>query len=247
METKKFKITQSAFEEIKATIGNKPAESGGLLFGSRKDFIVTRFLFDKNSINTPSSYTFNTGYLNPIIKKWWEENELELLGFIHSHPFGLGRLSEPDKKYFASQFKNIDVEQFLTPLVFSAKDGGFKFIPLAYTKNGTVEQLELEIISDSKKTTKKKPSKKRKIKKVYKNKIVVNIQNTIKEVEIPQTEITPEIDEIKIKKKNRTHLDDFDFFKFYQVLFAFTLIVILGLLIVLIPSFYKYIIQQLLN
>ncbi|SDR66967.1 JAB domain-containing protein [Polaribacter sp. KT25b] len=249
METKKFKITQSAFDEIKATIGNKPAESGGLLFGSRKDFTVTRFLFDKNSINTRSSYTFNTGYLNPIIKKWWDEEELELLGFIHSHPYGLGRLSQPDKDYFASQFKNIDVEKFLTPLVFSAKDGGFKFIPLAYNKNGTVDTLELEIVTNSNEITKKKKKSTRKKKKInnYKSKTVIKINNTFK-VE-PKT-IPLKIDEIKKETEERVHktiLDSFNFSQLYQVIFTCFLIILLGFLIVLIPVFYKYIIQQLLN
>ena len=248
METKKFKISQSAFDEIKATVGNKPAESGGLLFGSRKDFTVTRFLFDKNSINTRSSYTFNTGYLNPIIKRWWEEEGLELIGFLHSHPFGIGRLSEPDKKYFKSQFKNIDVEKFLTPLIFSAKDGGFKFIPLVYNKNGTIDTLELEIISDTKKTTKKKrkSSKKRTVKKITKNKITVNIKNTINEVKTPKSETITKSDKT-ITKKDNTVFYGFDFHSFYQVFFALTLVIFLGFLIFLIPSFYKYIVQQLLN
>lgn len=248
MGTKKFKITQSAFDEIKATVGNKPAESGGLLFGSRKDYTVTRFLFDKNSINTQSSYTFNTGYLNPIIKKWWEEEGLELIGFLHSHPFGIGRLSEPDKKYFASQFKNIDVEKFLTPIIFSDKDGGFKFIPLVFNKDGTIDKLELEIISETKKTLKKKKnkSKKRIVKKIYKSNITVNITNTINKVKAPKSEAITKIDKSEFIKKS-TVLSEFDFFSFYQALFAMTLVILLGFLILLIPSFYKYIIQQLIN
>lgn len=129
------------------TVGSRPAESGGLLFGSRKDYVITKFLFDKDAETTRNTYSFNVGYLNPMIEKLGEEG-LQLLGFVHSHPKAYKRLSEPDRDYFQRQFKNIPVDKFLTPLMFPATDGTYDFIPFVIYKDGTVERTELDILPD---------------------------------------------------------------------------------------------------
>lgn len=143
-----FRITTSAYNDIIATIGSQTAETGGMLFGSRKDFVVTKFVFDKHAHTTATSYSINTEYINPIIKSLWEEENLESLGFIHSHPYGYGQLSPPDKAYLQSQFRIIPVDKFLAPIIFSAKDGAYQFHPFIYHKNGTVETATLEIVPD---------------------------------------------------------------------------------------------------
>lgn len=142
-----MKITTSAYTEMLQTVGSRPAESGGLLFGSRKDWVVTRFLYDKNAKTTQSSYSFNVSYLNPMIDKLSEEG-LQLLGFFHSHPHGYKQLSQPDINYFKKQFGNIPVDRFLVPLMFPATDGTYDFIPYVFHKDGTVEQTQLELLPD---------------------------------------------------------------------------------------------------
>lgn len=143
----KTRITTSAYNEMIKTVGSQPAESGGLLFGSRKDWVVTKFLFDKNAKTTSTTYSFNVVYLNPMIEKLGNEG-LQLLGFFHSHPQGYKQLSEPDREYFFRQFNNIPVDKFLTPLMFPATDGSYDFIPYVYHKDGTVERTELDILPD---------------------------------------------------------------------------------------------------
>ncbi|MGB1295742.1 MAG: hypothetical protein ACPG6V_09695 [Flavobacteriales bacterium] len=145
----KFRITTSAYNEILATIGSKKAETGGMLFGSRDNFVVTRFVFDKDAKTTSATYSVNTAYINPMITKLWEEEGLESLGFIHSHPRGYDKLSPPDKAYLQSQFRLIPVDYFLAPIVFSARDGAFKFFPFIYHKDQSVELADLEIVPDN--------------------------------------------------------------------------------------------------
>ncbi len=43
-------IFQSAYDQIKGSIGLHKAETGGYLFGNRSDFIVKKFVFDKNEL-----------------------------------------------------------------------------------------------------------------------------------------------------------------------------------------------------
>jgi len=130
------------------TVGSLPAEAGGLLFGSRTDWVITKFLYDKDAETTCSTYSFNVGYLNPMIDKLDDEG-LQLLGFVHSHPPNAKRLSEPDKKYFLSQFDNISVDKFLVPLMFPAVDGTYDFVPYVIYKDGRVEQSDLELLPDN--------------------------------------------------------------------------------------------------
>jgi proteasome lid subunit RPN8/RPN11 len=122
----KIQILETPFNQIVNTIGSRPAESGGLLFGKEDDMIVRKFVFDKNAQTSRSTYTLNTDFLNPEIKRIHEEEGLSCLGFIHSHPYGYGRLSPPDINYFASMFDYMPRTHYITPIIFTVSDGGFK-------------------------------------------------------------------------------------------------------------------------
>lgn len=122
----KMRILETPFNEIVNTIGSLPAESGGLLFGKEDDMIVRKFVFDEHAQTTRSSYTFNTEFLNPEIKRIWNEEGLSCIGFIHSHPYGYSRPSPPDINYFTSMFEDMPRKHYITPIVFTVPDGGFK-------------------------------------------------------------------------------------------------------------------------
>lgn len=140
----KFKITTSAYQEIVKKIGSQEPEKGGILMG--KNGVVTDFIFDKAAATTRSTYTLNVAYLNPMIKELKQQGK-ELLGVIHSHPNGYSNLSEPDREYFSSQFKNFpNLEYMYTPIVFSAKQDEFEIFPYVFHKNGNIEIAELEIV-----------------------------------------------------------------------------------------------------
>ena len=88
IHTEKMRIAESAFNEIINHIASKPAESGGALFGTEDDYIIYKYIPDTHAQTTRSTYTINSDYLNPIIKKLWEEEGLSLIGIVHSHPHG---------------------------------------------------------------------------------------------------------------------------------------------------------------
>lgn len=140
----KLRITTDAYQSIVKKIGSGIPEKGGILLG--KDGVITDFVFDENAETTGSTYSLNVAYLNPIIKEKKQKGK-QLLGIIHSHPFGCSELSNPDKAYFQSQFKNFpDLDFLFTPIVFSAKQGEFEFFSYAIYKDGTVETAELEVL-----------------------------------------------------------------------------------------------------
>lgn len=140
----KLKITTDAYQNIVRKIGSGIPEKGGILMG--KDGIITDFIFDENAHTTGSTYSLNVAYLNPIIKEIKQQGK-QLMGIIHSHPYGSFELSYPDKEYFLSQFKNFpDLDFMYTPIVFSAKQEEFEIFPYVFHKDGTVEKADLEIL-----------------------------------------------------------------------------------------------------
>lgn len=121
-------ILDKTYEEIIQTIGSFPAETGGILMGKEEDMVVQRFIFDNGAATTSSSYTFNINYLNPIVKKMFQEEGLKVIGFIHSHPYEYLRPSTLDLDYFQFAFDYNKREYFITPIIGTIPDGGeFKF------------------------------------------------------------------------------------------------------------------------
>ena len=127
----KVAFSPKAFEQIKKTIGSRPAESGGALFGKPEDLksaipYITDFVFDNGASTTRVTYSINTKFLNPVIHDMWDNHGLELHGIIHSHPGGCSRPSGPDMEYFHNMHTYMERPFLITPIIFTEPDGGFK-------------------------------------------------------------------------------------------------------------------------
>ncbi|MBK8370361.1 MAG: Mov34/MPN/PAD-1 family protein [Saprospiraceae bacterium] len=127
----KIKILTSVFNEIVATVGAKKAETGAILLGDRKDYVVQKMIFDPFGSTSAAAYDPDTEFINKVIKHEWDKNNYALLGFVHSHPRGYNRLSGDygnntgDVGYLKAIFKAIpSLDKFLVPIVFSTYDGG---------------------------------------------------------------------------------------------------------------------------
>ena len=144
-----IQITTSAYHEMLRNVGSITAEAGGLLFGTTDDYVVQKFIYDKDAVTTRTTYSFNAPFLNSKIDELRREG-LEPVGFFHSHPPFAQQLSNPDKMYFKSQFKNFpNHDRFIVPLMFPAVDGQYDFIPYLIYKNGRVEKATLELLPDN--------------------------------------------------------------------------------------------------
>lgn len=207
------------------TVGSRPAESGGLLFGSRTDWVVTKFLYDKNAKTTSSSYSFDVGYLNPKMDELAEEG-LQLLGFFHSHPQGYKQLSTPDKTYFERQFKNIPVDQFYVPLMFPAVDGTYDFIPYVYHKDGSIEKVTLELVPDD-----------------YANYLAPVKETVAEDIPVATTEDYQE--EIEVDRIEPSKVTRFSFRMYYRILWSAFYTGLLAFSLWVFFFFYKYMLNLL--
>ena len=141
-----LEMTREVYEDIRREVGSRPAESGGILLGSRDDYKVRRFIFDLHGSCSSGGYDPDVAFINAVIKAAWEQDELALLGFVHSHPPGVTRLSGDfgnntgDLGYLNAIFAAMPgLKHFLVPLAFTEPDtGAFSLIPYI-AKRGEIE------------------------------------------------------------------------------------------------------------
>ena len=127
-----FRITETAYESIKSTLGVFKAETGGLLLGNPETGLITRFLFDQDARTSGCIYYPTVEFLNREIPKYEVHGE-HPLGIAHSHPSGIIRPSGPD---LSAAYSNITsphnghLKTWHMPIIQSVADiGHFEFHP----------------------------------------------------------------------------------------------------------------------
>jgi proteasome lid subunit RPN8/RPN11 len=148
----KLAITASVLEEIRQTVGSQHAEQGGVLGGNRADGVVRHFHFDRFARRTGANYSPDHELLNRLFAEQWNPAGINFLGFVHSHPAGLRRLSRGDLEYARRILGCIpDLHRLLLPLVMTEPDtGSFELIPYGVVRDGNglrVERMELEVLA----------------------------------------------------------------------------------------------------
>jgi ThiF family len=144
---------RQAYDLICDTVGSLLPETGGILLGSRDDFTVRKFVHDPTGRRTAGGYDPDITFINRVVKEEWERNQLALLGFIHSHPRGIERLSGDwgngigDLGYLRRIFDSMPkLNKFLVPIVFSTSDGGERQIFAHVAHRGAIEDYETTTI-----------------------------------------------------------------------------------------------------
>ena len=114
-EPKTYFITEEVFSQIRESIGSCIPETGGIL-GSSDGKHVDHFYFDVTASVTGATYEPDCDKLNLIIQKWYEKG-IEFVGFIHSHPRGAVKPSDPDNLYTTKIMKAFEMEWFVSLIV----------------------------------------------------------------------------------------------------------------------------------
>ena len=148
----KMRIVRRAYTEIHELIGQRPAESGGLLISRHLDYTITDFIFDLDAGTNRWVYQPNTDFLNSVLKG---RNE-EFVGIAHSHAAGARQLSSQDQRAAWSNMTsagNPHLNAYLMPLIQTIPDiGRFEIIPYIVTCHPEgrgrviVKKVDLELI-----------------------------------------------------------------------------------------------------
>lgn len=171
MMLKTMTFTDAAFAEIVRTVGSERAESGGILLGSRADFVVRKYAHDPTGSRYGSGYDPDVDFLNEVLTRE-RQRGLNFLGFVHSHPRGVNRLSGDwgngigDLGYIERIFNAMpSLHTFLVPIAFSMDDGqDFALIPYVAERNKVGDYYEapdgITIVAPSDRDTGRRPNPK---------------------------------------------------------------------------------------
>jgi molybdopterin/thiamine biosynthesis adenylyltransferase/proteasome lid subunit RPN8/RPN11 len=148
-----LRMTRSVLDEIKRTIGNQPAEQGGMLGGQRQDGVVRQFVFDQSAQRDCASYSPNCDFLKQLLREQWNPADINLLGFVHSHPASCRSPSNGDLEYAERILQhNPEMPLLLLPIVQSRPNSGrFELLPFAAVRDGDkvrVIEMNLDVIED---------------------------------------------------------------------------------------------------
>ena len=102
-----FAMTTNVYQTIRRTIGSRRAESGAVLGGSRKLGIITHIHLDQSATVSGVTYSPNIQVVNDLLREEWDPQNIDFMGFVHSHP---GLYTSP------SQGDRIYAERILTAL-----------------------------------------------------------------------------------------------------------------------------------
>lgn len=112
-----FSIFDSALDEIVATIGARPAESGGALLGLNSASTVVSFVFDPSATTTGSTYV-PSRELTIRVQEHEVAADLQFKGVVHSHPGTFDSPSGPDHDSFTEGLvANPELARYLAPII----------------------------------------------------------------------------------------------------------------------------------
>lgn len=105
-----LRITDEVADQIEATIGSLPAETGGFL-GTSDGKTIDHFYFDHTAETSAATYTPDVSAVNQKLQEW-DEAGVHLIGNVHSHPEGCIRPSKADIKYAQRIMDALDLPEF---------------------------------------------------------------------------------------------------------------------------------------
>ncbi|MGE3600785.1 MAG: Mov34/MPN/PAD-1 family protein [Dehalococcoidia bacterium] len=145
--TELLPITALAHGALLLDLMSRPAESGSILLGPRGGDVITLSVFDAGARCTHSRYEPDHEAINRRMKEEWWPAGLEMKGFCHSHPDGVGRLSSGDLHYIQRIFHAMPkLRWFAAPIVLPQR---FRINPFVVTRDPlVVHDVTLEVLDE---------------------------------------------------------------------------------------------------
>jgi proteasome lid subunit RPN8/RPN11 len=146
----RIKIAGDVWQQIRSTVGTLSPERGGILGGNPATGHVARFFFDARAESSNTTYSLDADRINPVIQAW-NDNDIHLLGVLHSHPGGLEEPSTQDIEFafrLLMRSDNAALQYFLIPIVQTSADGQFSMRLFAVTRATKTSALELQYAID---------------------------------------------------------------------------------------------------
>ena len=148
-------VAENILDEFRKTVGKNRPETGGMLACSEDMNKVDTWCFDRKSVNTSASYSYDVQKMSEQFKKW-KERGIRSVGFVHSHPGSYRRPSYADIATARALMKFFKNDFFYLPIIISDRKGFFTMyffvvrqvgvylnVNLDYVQKATVDGYEL--------------------------------------------------------------------------------------------------------
>jgi hypothetical protein len=120
-----FAIACDAYQEIARSIGQRHAETGAVLGGSRALGLITHVHLDQRAEVSGVTYSPHIATVNRLLREEWDPNGIDFMGFVHSHPGGYGRPSTGDQIYAERILRALPrLDRMAMPIVQTVPDTG---------------------------------------------------------------------------------------------------------------------------
>ena len=126
-----FTLFDTFLDQVSATVGQHPVETGGAILGDYTSGVITSFLFDEHAETTSVSY-IPSRELSRRVNEAEDANRLQFKGVLHSHPGNFDIPSGPDaNSFWVGLAENPELSRYLAPIVtFERGDDRDNKIPL---------------------------------------------------------------------------------------------------------------------
>ena len=118
-------MTRACMESLASTIGALRSEEGGPLGGDRRTGVVTHFMHDTTAVRDAATYSPDVEFINRVFAEEWNPANVNMLGYVHSHPNGIPIPSGGDLHYARRILTHtVELDRLLIPIVQSVADRG---------------------------------------------------------------------------------------------------------------------------
>ena len=147
-EKKTVHISRAVYDSIMNVLGCEKPELGGMLGYTKQQDYIDTFVFDVNAHVDYAEYTPNVDYLNQVLEDDWYENEINLAGFVHSHPGDFNRLSYADIEYAQRIMNAFNIDSIFMPIVTSSYSYKASITGYIVKRNGNIESVKIKVVDD---------------------------------------------------------------------------------------------------
>jgi len=118
-----MRISIEVLHKILHTIGSLPAELGGVLGSSDGGATITHYFYDECAETDAGVYYPNVDVINNYVIPDWSKKNVDIVGFVHSHPYGHDHPSPGDVAYAKRLMPGLQATSLAMPIVQSGADG----------------------------------------------------------------------------------------------------------------------------
>lgn len=119
-----IKVSEDILNDFRKTVGLHRPETGGMLACKSDMNLIDAWCFDKKSVNTAASYTYNVEDMGKQFAEW-KKKGIRSVGFVHSHPSTYRQPSYDDIATARALMNFFGNDFFYLPIVITDSRKGY--------------------------------------------------------------------------------------------------------------------------